>query len=107
MIIWTGRGILVPLVFMILLIIFIIIYADPGTPFSISSTLGSSLLFTGLFSYYFGNLWHKAPGKVYIDKDSGEEVELKPKHSFFWLKMEYWGVIGSVLGMGILLMGLI
>ncbi len=34
---------------------------------------------------------HNKPGRVLIDPETNEKVELKETHSFFWIPMHYWG----------------
>lgn len=36
--------------------------------------------------------------KVFIEKETGKEVVLKPEHSLFFIKVEYWGYILFALG---------
>ena len=60
--------------------------------------LGSALILAGVFSWLMGRKWNSAEGKVMIDKETGQEVLFKQKHSIFWIKMEYWGIIFGILG---------
>ena len=41
---------------------------------------------------------NKKQGRVFIDKDSGEEVLLKPQHSLFFINISYWSYILLALG---------
>ncbi|MGG7209465.1 hypothetical protein [Clostridium baratii] len=37
-------------------------------------------------------------GKTYINKETGKEVILRKKHSFFFIDIEYWGIIFPIIG---------
>lgn len=101
MIIWSGRGILSVLVLIISFGIFIILFpqAHSGIP------LVASLAVAAAFSWFMGRKWNEQEGRLYIDKATGREVMMKPNHSLFWIKMQYWGIIFAVLGLlaGVLL----
>lgn len=40
------------------------------------------------------------PGQVVIDKETGQELELKPRHDMFWIPFKYWAIV--FFGLGIL-----
>lgn len=44
------------------------------------------------------NYVSKKQGRVLIDKETGEEVTLKPKHSLFFINLEYWPYVFFMLG---------
>lgn len=89
MIIWTGRGILSVLVLVLIILVFSQILPNDYEDFAV--ILG--FLSAGIFSWYFGKKWNNEHSKMLIDKETGKEIELKPNHSLFWIKMQYWGVI--------------
>jgi len=39
------------------------------------------------------------PGKVVIDKETGQELELKSRHDMFWIPFKYWAI--AFFGLGI------
>lgn len=45
-----------------------------------------------------GAYLNRKQGKVMIEKETGREVILKPDHSFFFIRMEYWGPLLLALG---------
>ncbi|WP_018248368.1 hypothetical protein [Orenia marismortui] len=97
MIIWSGAGILVPIVTFLSLIL---------------SELSIEFLFNSQ-NYYQEHGWPKLVGfliagvickitekklnknwnSIFIDKETGEEVVIKTKHTFFFITMEMWGMI--------------
>jgi hypothetical protein len=53
---------------------------------------------------WFGGRWlNNQPVKRLVDPESGETVELKDRHTLFWIPMQYWaflwllGALASVL----------
>jgi len=62
---------------------------------------GFSLWIAGAVSWFTGRYLNSRPGKVLIDKATGQEVTLKPNHSLFFIKIEYWGPILFVIGIGV------
>ena len=40
---------------------------------------------------------HNKPGRVLVDPETGEKVELKATHSLFWIPMHYWGIVQLAL----------
>lgn len=99
MIIWTGRGILSVVVLVLIILVFSKILPQDYEDFAI--VLG--FLSAGIFSWYFGKKWNNEHGKVLIDKETGKEIELKTNHSLFWIKMQYWGVIFTLLAIILLI----
>ena len=43
--------------------------------------------------YFVGNTLNKKPGKIVIDPENNEKIELKKVHSMFWIPLQYWAVI--------------
>ena len=93
MIVWSGRGFLIPLVliasFMFFMEIIPMDYVD--------AVYVLTFLSTAIFSWFVGKKWNGVPGKVMIDKESGQEVVYKPNHSFFFIKMQYWGIVLGII----------
>ena len=99
-IIWTGWGILV---FIIGLLALVIAQAAANAVFGAG--------------YYEANVWPKVagavvaaaviwlvgrrlnsdPGRTVIDKQTGREMTLRRRHTFFFIPMEYWAPIVLVL----------
>jgi hypothetical protein len=51
-----------------------------------------------ILSWYLGQYLNQKQGRILIDKNTGEEVFLKPHHSLFFIKVEYWGPVFFILG---------
>ena len=93
MVIWSGKGVLSVVVLLVALLI-----TTVALPDNFNIALGIACMIAAIFSWYFGRKWNSAEGKAVIDKETGEEILLKRKHSMFWISMEYWGVIFGILG---------
>ncbi len=94
MIVWSGRGFLTVVVLAVVL--FGLTSFLPKDQNSLSYAI--SLFASGIFSWIMGKRWNESNQKTYLDKNTGEEVILKPNHSLFWIKMQYWGIIFGILG---------
>jgi hypothetical protein len=57
---------------------------------------------TGLFSWHLGNKWNNVQRRIFVDEATGQNVIIKGNHSLFWIKMQYWGVIFSIIGIIVL-----
>jgi len=97
MIVWSGRGFLSVVVLFIALFSCISIFPKSQTDlcFVIPAFIA------GIFSFVFGVKWNTTL-KVFIDKETGKEINFKNNHSLFWIKMEYWGIIFTAFGLVIL-----
>ncbi len=98
MIIWSGRGILIVLVFFVTGMIFAPIVPKEfcGYVFAFASFV------TATFSWFLGNAWNNEDGRIVIDERTGQKLLIKRNHSLFFIKMQYWGIIFSVIGIIIL-----
>jgi len=107
-VIWKGRGVL---------IIFIVIAACllmngvTGSVFHDNDYFQkhgwpklAALWLAGATTWTLGNYLNTRPAKVMIEKATGKEVILRPEHSFFFVKMEYWGPGLFLLGIIVALM---
>jgi hypothetical protein len=102
MVIWSGLGFLVAVVAFLLLLL-----AEYGTEAlsgddSYYQAHGwpklLALWLAGAVIWLLGAYLNRKQGKVMIEKETGREVLLKPDHSFFFIRMEYWGPILLALG---------
>lgn len=55
--------------------------------------LSLSLIISGIICCVLGQYLNNRPGKIVIDKETGEEIELRKTHSFFFIPLQYWGFI--------------
>ena len=50
--------------------------------------------------YLLGLYLNRSPGKRYLDMETYEEVEFRPRHTLFFINMEYWGPIVAIITLG-------
>ena len=96
MIIWSGLGFLPVVVLFASVFLFSLVL--PEHLFDVGLILG--FLITAAFSWLMGKRLNEVEGRTVIDKKTGEEVTIKPNHSLFWIKMEYWAFVA--VGLAIL-----
>lgn len=102
MVIWSGLGFLVAVVTFLLLLtaeyVTELLFRDEsyyqahGWPKLLAFLLAAAVIWP------VGAYLNRKQGKVLIEKETGREVVIKPDHSFFFIRMEYWGPILIVLG---------
>jgi hypothetical protein len=59
-------------------------------------------LIGGAIVWIVGTRLEKRPGKLLVDPNTGSNVELKGKHTLFWVPMKYWAIIWVVSSIGAL-----
>ncbi|MFW5431719.1 MAG: hypothetical protein ACKE5M_00555 [Methylophilaceae bacterium] len=92
MIVWQGFGFLAALIPIILLVLF-----DMG---GTEMTYGTeaALIISAIVVYLVGRKLNSKPGKVLVDPETNQEVELKNKHTLFWIPMEWFGLVIAAAG---------
>ena len=91
--------------------------------------LGINIVTSRVFdepNYFQGHLWPKLaalgisgfccgvlglyvnskPPRIEIDEETGREIEVKPYHSFMFIKLEYWAVVFVAIGLVVLFINL-
>jgi hypothetical protein len=102
MIIWSGLGFLVAVITFLFLLSAEYVteslfgdesyYQDHGWPKLAAFFLAGAVVWS------LGAYLNRRQGKVMVEKETGKEVLIKPNHSFFFVRMEYWGPILFALG---------
>ena len=102
MIIWSGFGFLVAVIAFVSLVLSEYVvealfqdqnyYQAHGWP----KLLG--LWISGAIVWFLGNYLNQKRGRTLLDKAIGAEVQIRPNHALFFIRMEYWGPILFVLG---------
>ena len=92
MIIWSGRGIICAISLALFWVIGLFIF-----PEEYNSYAGILSLFaSAAVCWFWGNKWNNEEPKIFIDKSTGKEINVKRIHTFFWIEMQYSGIIYSV-----------
>ncbi len=111
MIIWSGWGILTPLIFIlgtvpVTLGIEALMRALNGQPGG-TVPLGFGLLGGAALNWVVGRKLNSAPGRDLVDPANGEVVRLRRSHSLFFIKMEWWSILAAVLAVVWIVSGLL
>ncbi|WP_311969739.1 hypothetical protein [Pseudomonas baltica] len=86
-IVWQGWGFLAVAIPVVCTLLF------PKLPFG----MGLGLLVGAALSAYIGHRLNNQAGNSYIDKDTGNEVVFRKKHTLFWVPMQYISVVWVVM----------
>jgi hypothetical protein len=110
MIIWRGWGIVVAVIaFLGLLagqLVGTAIYGPVGYEQNATWLVGSGLLVAAGVLWPIGQRMNSG-GRVLIDKETGQELMLKPGHSLFFIPVQYWSPILAVIALIMIVMGLL
>lgn len=103
MIVWKGWGILVlPIVALFGLLsrgITVELLHVPEQSLQSNIAFAISFFFSAIIVWFLGRRFnHKSDGRIMVDKETGEEFKMGTRHSFFFIKMEYWAFILPVIG---------
>jgi hypothetical protein len=106
MIIWSGLGFLVAvLAFLCLLLAEYVVEAVLNDPQYYQAHGWPKMLglwLAGAFVWWLGTYLDHKQGRTLLDPTTGDEVQLKPQHALFFIRMVYWGPILFVLGLVLL-----
>jgi len=96
MLVWKGWGILaliIPLV--ISLSVGSALDSYYGEYFYKNSAWAMPLVLgiSSVVVFIVGYKINSKPGKIVIDPENNEQIELKTTHSMFWIPLQYWSVI--------------
>ncbi|AIY42124.1 hypothetical protein LT85_2966 [Collimonas arenae] len=73
-----------------------------GLPVAFGAALG--MFISAAAIWQVGNKFNSPlKNRILIDKQSGAEVVLKPDHSLFFIKMQYWAFIAGAIGLFMLI----
>ncbi|THF64580.1 hypothetical protein E6C76_10980 [Pseudothauera nasutitermitis] len=100
MLIWQGWGVLtVVLTLAGIVLADAIAGADNSAPWAQALGFFLAAALVGPLGYYL----NKRPGRVLVDPETGEKVELRIRHTLFWIPMQYWAIVLIAGGLLLLL----
>lgn len=100
-IVWKGKGIYIPVMFVAFLYLYYYLFVDNPTEKVINSRgVAASFIATGILCFALAQRWKAKHGRLYFDPKKNKEVILRPDHSFYLLNVYYWSFI--LVGMGLL-----
>jgi hypothetical protein len=103
MLIWRGFGIMVIVIAAVAL--FAAMAAGEalwGTPLApdksrLTFAIGMAAAAAGVWGFHM-LLASRSSGRTVVDKETGEEIVLRPKHDLFFIPVKYWTFLLLVLG---------
>jgi hypothetical protein len=108
MIFWKGYGILTLVIAIVVGGISSVVFSKVGSTEEMGAGVGA--IISAIIIWFIGNKFNSAKNeRIFIDKQTGREVIVKPNHSLFFIKMQYWafiiGIIGLITVIGIIITG--
>ncbi|MBP2656325.1 MAG: hypothetical protein H6Q73_3894 [Firmicutes bacterium] len=102
MLIWRGKGILTVVIAVVsTIVIQILVDAIWGQGASRGHTwpVALSMFIAAILNWFAGKHFNKNSERILLDPTTGQEVRVVSTHSLFWIRMEYWSVVGVALGL--------
>ncbi|WP_211440838.1 hypothetical protein [Collimonas humicola] len=97
-VIWKGWGLLVIVITALIVVLTTVLFEKAGLSVAYGGALGM-ILSAGAI-WLAGNKFNSPQkNRVLLDKRTGAEVILKPDHSLFFIKMQYWAFIAGAIGL--------
>ncbi len=86
--IWQGLGFLVVILPLAVLLAMSLL----GSLVNLSNmaTIVLSLILSAAAVFYLGKRLNSRPGRILVDPSTQESVELRKRHTLFWIPMQYW-----------------
>ena len=101
MIFWKGYGILVLVIAVAIGATVSFIFSKIGSTEDMGAAIGA--IISGIVIWFVGNKFNASEkSRTMIDKQTGREFIIKPDHTLFFIKMQYWAFIVS--GFGIIML---
>ena len=99
---WSGYGFLVPLVTFACALLTEMgveaLFKDPEYYQTHGWPLGLGLVLAAAALYALSERFGRVPTRVLLDEATGERVEMRRRHSFFFVPMKGWAIVLIVLG---------
>ena len=93
MIVWQGFGFLAVLI----PVIFIGLLGAVNQSYSMTYSFELALIMSAIAVWFVGKKLNSKQGKILIDPETNQPVELKNKHTLFWIPMEWFSIIIAVI----------
>ena len=98
MIVWKGYGFLVLVIAVILGAMTGGIFGTAGSTQDMGAAIG--VLISAPVIWFVGRYFNATSNeRTLIDKNTGQQFIVKPNHSLFFIKMQYWAFIVSGFGL--------
>ena len=91
MIIWSGYGILAPVLMAVVFIITNLLGEAAGVPGNIGGPAG--LVFAAVACWFVGKRMNDpAKDRLLLDEATGENVLVRKRHTLFWIEVQWWAI---------------
>ncbi len=98
MIFWKGYGFLVLIIAVTIGALISFIFSKSGSTEDMGAAIGA--IISGIVIWFVGNkLNDESKSRTMIDKQTGREFIIKPSHTLFFIKMQYWAFIVGGFGL--------
>ena len=102
--IWRGWGILVALVPLAAFIVAAMVAGalesalGPAFDSSMDWLFPLGFLASAVVLWVLGRRLNNRDTRVLVDMQTGEQIAVRPNHSFWFIKMEYWAIVLAAFG---------
>lgn len=111
MIIWRGWGVLAAIIAFLALVLMQLVADGIFGPETYSQNTQwwapVGLLLAALVIWPLGRSLNNRGARMYVDRENGQEVTVRPNHSLFFIRMEYWAAILAGVAIVVLVYGLL
>lgn len=91
MIIWSGYGIFVPILMVVVFLITNLLGEAAGAAGTITGPTG--LVLAAVACWFVGKrLNNPTKDRVLLDETSGESVVVRRRHTLFWIEVQWWAI---------------
>ena len=98
--IWTGWGVVVAAIFVAAIAVGAILAAQFNAEGAAQDVLvGLAMIAGGVATWFVGKRMNRNAERKLVDPNTGEEVIVRSHHTFFFVKVEWWGPV--MVGAGI------
>ncbi len=101
--IWQGLGFLVVIV--PLLCVLVMSFLSAAVNLSNLAAVVAALFMSAAAVFYLGRHLNSRPGRTLVDPATGQSVELRKRHTLFWIPMQYWAfpllLVAGIASMGL------
>src|SRR3990167_2444323 len=106
MIIWQGYGMLVVVVTAVIVIVNELFWKWLPINLPPIYTGAFGLFLAGAANFIMGKKLHASDRKILMDKETGQDVVIEKKHTIFFIKIEYWGLLLMIFGVAVTILAL-
>lgn len=97
-VIWKGWGLLVLVISLAVSLVTMMLFETLGVARGFGPALG--MMLSAVAIWVVGNkLNSPLKNRVLVDKKTGADVVLKPEHSLFFIKFQYWAFVVGAFGL--------